>query len=78
MTLYDYPDSGKSDKPQFLFLNLDMGYNLIQLDIINGERQTEKFKNKPSKENSVLIVEDNSSLWVSNAILSYFTEGTDY
>ncbi len=79
LRLYDYPDSGNGYKVRLLLNQLAIPFELIELDIINGETRTPEFlARNPNGKIPVLELEDGAFLPESDAILFYLAEGTPF
>lgn len=79
MKLYDYLPSGNSYKVRLLMAYLDLKYEHVPVDIINGETQTQAFRKlNPAGQIPLLQLGDGRTLAESNAILFFLAEGTPY
>lgn len=79
MKLYDYLPSGNSYKARLLLSYLNVPYEWVNLDIINGETQTDDFKGKnPAGQIPLLELSDGRRIAESNAILFFLAENTPY
>ena len=79
MKLYDYLPSGNSYKVRLLFAYLNIEYEWVNLDIIQGETQTDSYKLKnPVGQIPLLELSDGRRIAESNAILYFLAEGTPY
>jgi glutathione S-transferase len=79
MTLYDYLDSGNGFKIRLLLSQLDIPYELVELDIMQGKTRTPEFLAKnPNGRIPTLQLEDGTFLAESGAILWYLAEGTPF
>jgi glutathione S-transferase len=77
LRLYDYLDSGNGYKVRLLLRYLDIPFELIECNIIEGETRTQKFLAKnPNGRIPTLELEDGSYLAESGAILYYLADGT--
>src|SRR5271156_4031464 len=75
--LYDYLPSGNGYKVSLLLTQLAVPFERIELDIIKGETRTPKFLRKfPNGRIPAIEFDDGKLLFESNAIISYFAEGT--
>jgi glutathione S-transferase len=75
--LYDYLPSGNGYKVRLLLTQLEIPFERIELDIIKGETRTPAFISKfPNGRIPAVELEDGRLLFESNAIMSYFAEGT--
>ncbi len=79
LRLYDYSDSGNGYKVRLLLNQLAIPFELIELDIIEGETRTPEFlARNPNGKIPVLELEDGAFLPESDAILFYLAEGTPF
>lgn len=79
MKLYDYLPSGNGYKVRLLLSYLGIDYDLVPVNIIKGESQTEAFKSKnPAGQIPLLELGDGRTLSQSDAILYFLAEGTPY
>jgi glutathione S-transferase len=79
MKLYDYLDSGNGYKVRLLLALLERPYELVVLDILNGETRTPSFlAMNPNGRIPLLELDDGRHLAESNAILDYLARGTPY
>ena len=79
MKLYDYLPSGNSYKVRLISSYLGISYEWVNLDIIKGETQTDRFKSKnPVGQIPLLELDDGRRIAESNAILYFLAEGTPY
>jgi len=79
LRLYDYLPSGNGYKVRLLLAQLEIPFELIELDILKGETRTPEFLAKnPNGKIPVLETEDGRFLPESNAILWYLAEDTHY
>ena len=77
--LYDYLPSGNGYKVRLLLHQLDIPFELIELDIVKGLTRTPGFLAKnPNGRIPTLEVEPGVFLPESNAILYYLAEGTPF
>jgi len=78
MKLYNVAYSGNSYKVRLLLSQLGIRYEIVEVDILNGESRTPEFlKINPNGRTPVL--DDNGFLLAeSNAILAYLARGTRY
>jgi glutathione S-transferase len=78
MKLYNVAYSGNSYKVRLLLAQLGIRYEIVEVDILNGESRTPEFlKINPNGRTPVL--DDNGFLLAeSNAILAYLARGTRY
>jgi len=77
--LYDYLPSGNGYKVRLLLSQLQIPFELVELDILKGETRTPDFLAKnPNGKIPVLETEDGRYLPESNAILWYLAEDTPY
>lgn len=81
MTIKIYGDiqSGNCYKIKLLANLLDIPHQWRNVNILQQETHTEEFMSiNPNGKIPVLVLEDGSSLWESNAILNYLAEGTSF
>ncbi len=79
LRLYDYLDSGNGYKVRLLLHQLDIPFELIEVDIMEGETRTPEFlARNPNGKIPTLQLEDGGYLGESNAIMFYLAEGTKY
>jgi len=79
LRLYDYLPSGNGYKVRLLLSQLALPYELVELDILQGETRTPEFLAKnPNGKIPVLELEDGATLSESNAILFYLAEATPF
>jgi glutathione S-transferase len=77
--LYDYRPSGNGYKVRLLLTQLQIPYEYIEKNIIQGETRTPEFLAiNPNGRIPVLELESGVYLSESNAILTYLSEGTDF
>jgi len=78
MKLYNVAYSGNSYKVRLLLSHLGISYEIVEVDILNGESRTEEFlKINPNGRTPVL--DDNGFILAeSNAILAYLARGTSF
>jgi len=75
--LYDYLGSGNGYKVRLLLTQLGVPFERIELDIIKSETRTPEFLRKfPNGRVPAVELDDGRPLFESNAIISYFAEGT--
>lgn len=75
--LYDYLPSGNGYKCRLALKRLELPYELVEIDILNGESRTEQFLAKnPNGRIPVLEIPGKGCLSESHAILFYLGEGT--
>jgi glutathione S-transferase len=77
--LFDYPPSGNGYKVRLLLAHLNIKYEYVPLDILNGETHTPSFlaRNQNGRI-PVLELDDGTNLAESNAILFYLAQNTTY
>ena len=78
MKLYNVADSGNSYKVRLLLAQLDISYEIVEVDILSGKSRTPEFlKINPNGRTPVL---DDSGFVIaeSNAILAYLARGTRF
>ena len=77
--LYDYLPSGNGYKVRLLLTQLAVPFERVELDIIKGETRTPEFLHKfPNGRIPAVELDDGKLLFESNAIISYFAEGTPF
>lgn len=77
--LYDFLPSGNGYKVRLLLTQLNIPFELIQIDILKGETRTPEFLRKnPNGRIPVLEIEPEVYLSESNAILVYLGQGTEF
>jgi glutathione S-transferase len=75
--LYDYLISGNGYKVRLLLTQLGIPFERIELDITKGQTRTPEFLHKfPNGRIPAIEMDDGKLLFESNAIISYFAEGT--
>ena len=78
ITLYDYLESGNGYKVRLILQLRGIPFRRIELDILKRETRTPGFLAKnPNGRIPALELDDGRVLFESNAILSYFAEGTE-
>ena len=76
---YDYLPSGNGYKVRLLLTQLEVPFERVELDIIKGETRTPDFLRKfPNGRIPALELDGGKVLFESNAIISYFAEGTPF
>ncbi len=79
MRLHSYAASANCLKARVLLGLLDIGYELVEVDIFAGATLTDGFARlNPLRETPVLELDDGACVTQSNAILSYLAEGTPF
>ena len=79
LSLYDYLPSGNGYKVRLLLTQLGIPFERIELDILKGLTRTPDFLAKfPNGRIPAVELEDNKLLFESNAIITYFAEGTPF
>ncbi|WP_193368084.1 glutathione S-transferase family protein [Pelagibius marinus] len=79
LKLYDDPDSGNGYKVLLTLALLDIPYDLVEVNAIQGETRKEAFLAKnPNGRIPLLELDDGTLLPESNAIMFYLAEGTPY
>ncbi len=79
MKLYDYLPSGNSYKVRLLLAYLDIDYEWVNLNVVQGETRTDDFKTRnPVGQIPLLELSDGRRIAESNAILYFLGEGTPY
>jgi glutathione S-transferase len=77
--LYDYLPSGNGYKVRLLLTQLAIPFECIELNITKGETRTPEFLHKfPNGRIPAVELDDGKLLFESNAIISYFAEGTPF
>ena len=77
--LYDYLPSGNGYKVRLLLNQLGIEYEHVELDIIKGETRAPEFTAKfPNGRIPAVEFDDGRRLFESNAIMSYFADGTPF
>jgi glutathione S-transferase len=77
--LYDYLQSGNGYKVRLLLTQLAVPFERVELNIIKGETRTPEFLRKfPNGRIPAVEFDDGELLFESNAIISYFAEGTPF
>jgi glutathione S-transferase len=62
-----------------LFAQLELPYEFVEIDLLAGEQRSAAFKKKnPNGKTPVVRLENGEYLWESNAILTYFADGTEF
>jgi glutathione S-transferase len=77
--LFDYLISGNGYKVRLLLTQLGVPFERIELNITKGETRTPEFLRKfPNGRIPAVELDDGKLLFESNAIISYFAEGTPF
>lgn len=77
LRLYDYLPSGNGYKVRLLLTQLGIPFDRVELDIIKGQTRTADFLRKfPNGRIPAIEFDDGKLLFESNAIISYFADGT--
>jgi glutathione S-transferase len=77
--LYDYLSSGNGYKIRLLLTQLGIPFERVELDITKGQTRTPEFLGKfPNGRIPAIELDDSKLLFESNAIISYFAEGTPF
>ena len=77
--LYDFLPSGNGYKVRLLLTQIQIPFELIELNIIEGETRTPEFLAKnPNGKIPLLEIASNKFLSESNAILYYLSQDTKY
>ena len=77
--LYDYLESGNGYKIRLLLTQLRVPFERIELNITKGETRTPEFLRKfPNGRIPAIELDDGKLLFESNAIISYFADGTPF
>jgi glutathione S-transferase len=79
LKLYDFLESGNGYKVRLLLHQLDIPFERIELDVMNGASRTPEFlaRNRNGRI-PLLELEDGTALAESNAIQFYLAEGTPF
>lgn len=76
--IYGDVKSGNCYKVKLVPEQLEIGYQWIDVDIINGDTKTSEFKAiNPARKIPVLVTQDGERLSESNAIIWYLAQGTE-
>ena len=79
MLLYNSQVSGNCYKVRLLFSHLGVDYDKHEVDVIDRSGRRELLGElNPALRVPTLVLDDGRSLGESNAIISYFAEGTEY
>jgi glutathione S-transferase len=79
MLLYNSAVSGNCYKVRLLFSHLGIDYEKQELSVIDRSNRAELLgRLNPALRVPTLVFDDGRSLGESNAIISYFAEGTEY
>jgi glutathione S-transferase len=79
MLLYNSQVSGNCYKVRLLFSHLGVDYDKREVDVIDRSGRRELLGElNPALRVPTLVLDDGRSLGESNAIISYFAEGTEY
>lgn len=77
LRLYDYLSSGNGYKVRLLLTQLEIPFERVELDIVQGETRTPQYLAlNPNGRIPLLELENGTCLAESNAILFYLSEGT--
>jgi glutathione S-transferase len=77
VTLYDYLPSGNGYKVRLVLTQLGIPFERIETDIIKGATRSPEFLCKfPNGRVPAVELDDGRRLFESNAIISFFAEGT--
>ena len=77
--LYDFLPSGNGYKVRLLLTQLEIPFELVEMDITKGETRTPEFLAKnPNGRIPLVELDDGRFVWESGAILLYFAEGTRF
>lgn len=71
MKLYDFQISGNCYKVRLMLSLLNLDYNKINIDVINGESQTDEYKKINPRGLIPALIDGETIIWDSMAILSY-------
>ena len=79
MLLYDSPVSGNCYKVRLLFAHLGLPYERREVDVVDRSNRPELLGGlNPALRVPTLVLDDGRPLAESNAIISYFGEGTSF
>jgi glutathione S-transferase len=78
MKLYNVAYSGNSYKVRLLLAQLDIPYEVIEVDILAGESRTPEFLKINPNGRTPVLDDDGFVLAESNAILAYLARGTRF
>lgn len=79
LRFYNFPGSGNSYKLRLLLTQLGREFERVDIDLLDGETQTERFRGRnPLGQTPFIELDDGRVLAESNAILWYLAEGTPY
>ena len=79
MLLYNSQVSGNCYKVRLLFSHLGIAYERREMDVVDRSNRKEVLGElNPALRVPTLVLDDGRSLGDSNAIISYFAEGTEY
>jgi glutathione S-transferase len=79
MILYNNQLSGNCYKVRLLFSHLGLACEKREVDVIDRSRRAEQLSDlNPALRIPTLVLDDGRALAESNAIISYFADGTDY
>ena len=77
--LYEFLPSGNAYKVRLLLTQLQIPFELIEVNLLKGESRTDEFlKINPNGKIPVLEIAPDQFLPESNAILYYLSQGTEY
>ncbi|MEM9275171.1 MAG: glutathione S-transferase family protein [Cyanobacteria bacterium P01_F01_bin.143] len=77
--LYNFPLSGNAYKVRLLLTQLQVPFELIEVNLLKRENRTEEFLQKnPNGKIPVLEINPNRFISESNAILYYLSQDTEY
>jgi glutathione S-transferase len=78
MKLYNVAYSGNSYKVRLLLAQLGIRYEIVEVDILNGESRTPEFLKINPNGRTPVLDDDGFVLAESNAILAYLARGTKF
>ncbi len=79
MLLYDSPVSGNCYKVRLLLAHLGLAYERRTMDVVDRSNRAEVLGDlNPAQRVPTLVLDDGRPLGESNAIISYFGEGTRF
>lgn len=74
MKLYDFQISGNCYKVRLLLSFLKLDYEKINIDVQNGESQTDEFKKINPRGLIPALIDEDNIIWDSMAILAYLAK----
>ena len=77
--LYDFLPSGNAYKVRLLLTQLQITFELVEINLLKGETRTDEFLQiNPNGKIPVLEIAPKQFIAESNAILYYLSQGTEY